>query len=79
MAEYERYTTVVETRVVVTSHRGNGDLVVGEFVVRVEADGNTGMTHPLKHMLNTAMSKTVKRVDIMAAGVQNTENNRRKT
>lgn len=77
----QRYRVRVETRVVVEVVLLSGsELPVGEYVVRAQVDGSAvgQLPQDIPDMVRVAMEKNGKQARTMAAGVDNTERNRRK-
>jgi hypothetical protein len=78
MPEAVRYLVEVETRVVVKAAViSGGSVVVGEYTVRGMADGGHIGHEPSTVVVN-AVERAAKAARTMAAGVDNTERNRRK-
>lgn len=78
MPEFTRYVTHLETKVTVVAYEGSSEQIVGEFTVRAKAGGDSNTSSPIRHMTDRALERIGKLINVMGAGVQNTENNRRK-
>jgi hypothetical protein len=75
-----RYVAEVEVRVVVKDKLlSGGEMVVGEYAVRVLFDDTAReYNHEPSTVISMAIERAAKAARTMAAGVDNTERNRRK-